>query len=39
MGGGVIKFYVAKKGRVNKNLSRALGRAIPFLANIDVHLK
>ena len=37
--GGVIKFYVAKKGRVNKNLSGALGRAIPFLENIGVHLK
>ena len=38
-GGRVIKFYVAKKGRVTKNLSWALGRAIPFLANIAVHLK
>ena len=26
----VIKCYVAKKGRVTKNLSWALGRAIPF---------
>ena len=38
-GGRVIKCYVAKKGRVTKNLSWALGRAIPFLANIAVHLK
>ena len=36
-GGRVIKFDVAKKGRVTKNLSWALGRAIPFLANIAVH--
>jgi len=27
-GGRVIKFYVAKKGRVTKNLSWALGTAI-----------
>ena len=39
MGGRVIKFYVAKKGRGTKYLSWALGRAIPFLANIAVHLK
>ena len=39
VGGRVIKFYVAKKGRVTKNLSWDLGRAIPFLANIAVHLK
>ena len=38
-GGRVFKFYVAKKGRVTTNLSWALGRAIPFLANIAVHLK
>ena len=38
-GGRVIKFYVAKKGRVTKNLSWVLGRAIPCLANIAVHLK
>ena len=38
-GGRVIKFYVGKKGRVTKNLSWALGRAIPFLANIAVRLK
>ena len=38
-GGRVIKFYVAKKGRVTKNLSWALGRAIPFFVNIAVHLK
>ena len=37
--GRVIKFYVAKKGRVTKNLSWALGRAILFLANIAVHFK
>ena len=38
-GGRVIKFYVAKKGRVTKNLSWALGRAIPVLENITVHLE
>ena len=38
-GGRVIKFYVAKKGRATKNLSRALGRTIPLLANIAVRLK
>ena len=37
-GGRVIKFYVAKKGGGGgtKNLSWALGRAIPFLTNIAV---
>ena len=34
-GGVVIKLYV---GRVTKNLSWALGRAIPLFVNIAVHL-
>ena len=38
-GGWVVKLYVAKKGRVTKNLSWALGRAIPLFVNITVHLK
>ena len=37
--GRVITFYATKKGRVTKNLSRALGRAMSFFVNIAVHLK
>ena len=34
MGGGSLNFMLPKRGGSQKNLSWALGRAIPFLTNI-----